>query len=75
MTRARSSAQGFVDHLNAVLNRTVTESRLTLVAMPWRDDVFELSRHQAGASAALELVDGHLFVRQLAGFYERRTAP
>ena len=52
----RSVAQGFVDHLNGVLNRTVSRSRLTAV----RDKTvshprFDIVRYVDGASQPLEL--------------------
>jgi hypothetical protein len=65
VARPRADAQAFADHLNGVLNRTVTESRLSLVPFPWSDETFELSRNQDGASNALELSDGFLYVRHM----------
>jgi hypothetical protein len=39
----RSVAQGFADHLNSLLNRTVTDARLTLVEDPVHDSRFTLA--------------------------------
>jgi hypothetical protein len=63
----RRAAQAFADHLNSVLNRTVTDSRLSLIPLPYSTSAFELTRLVGEASAPLEL-DGtaaRLFVRQI----------
>lgn len=63
---ARSAAQAFVDHLNAVLNATVSDGRLSLLASPDDEASFEITRFVEGARAPLELLgsDLRLFVRQ-----------
>jgi hypothetical protein len=62
----RSTAQAFVDHLNAVLNRTVTDSRLSLIPLPHDEAAFDITRLVGGARAPLELRGSslRLFVRQ-----------
>ena len=52
---ARNAAQAFVDHLNAVLNATVTDARLSLIALPHADDAFEITRFVDGEEQALDL--------------------
>jgi hypothetical protein len=63
---ARRAAQAFADHLNSVLNRTVTDSRLSLIAEPDAGDSFEITRLVDGARNPLDLVGSplKLFVRQ-----------
>jgi hypothetical protein len=63
----RRAAQGFADHLNGVLNRTISDSRLSLINVAGDSNAFELTRLVDGASAPLELhgIDGRLFVRQM----------
>ena len=63
----RKAAQGFADHLNSVLNRTVSDSRLSLIQRPEDPTAFELTRLVEGSSAPLELhgTSSRLFVRQL----------
>jgi hypothetical protein len=52
----RHIAQGFVDHLNGVLNRTVSRSRLSLVPDRKVDHPrFDIVRYVGGATAPLEL--------------------
>ena len=64
---SRNEAQAFADHLNTVLNGTVTDSRLSLIALPGKADVFELTRFVEGASVPLDLHGSphRLFVRQI----------
>jgi hypothetical protein len=65
---SRSVAQGLADHLNAVLNRTVSDSRLSvrpIIGHPAGDDAFDLTRVVEEDRVPLEL-DGttaRLFVR------------
>ncbi len=61
----RSAAQAFVDHLNAVLNATVSDARLSLLALPGEGDAFEITRFVGAARAPLELLGSslRLFVR------------
>jgi hypothetical protein len=63
----RSAAQGFADHLNSVLNRTISDARLSLIQRPEDPNAFELTRLVEGSSASLELhgTSNRLFVRQL----------
>lgn len=63
----RRAAQAFADHLNYVLNRTISDSRLSLVELPRTPGVFELARRVGQASAPLELhgTPARLFVRQV----------
>jgi hypothetical protein len=52
----RHVAQGFVDYLNGVLNRTVTQSRLSLVPDKTVDHPrFDILRYVGGATEPLEL--------------------
>jgi hypothetical protein len=63
----RSVAQGFADRLNEVLNRTVSDSRLSVDKIAGYPDGFEVARVVDGANTSLEL-DGttaRLFVRIL----------
>lgn len=64
----RRAAQGLADRLNGALNRTVSDSRLSVVPIPGHDgDAFELTRVVEEARVPLEL-DGtkaSLFVRLL----------
>jgi hypothetical protein len=63
----RKAAQGLADHLNGVLNRTVSDSRLSVTPIAGCPDAFQLTRIVDGDYAALEL-DGttaHPFVQQL----------
>lgn len=39
----RSAAQGFADHLNGVLNRSVSDARLTILAVPGYGDQFTIA--------------------------------
>ncbi len=61
----RSAAQAFVDHLNAVLNQTVTDARLSLLALPDDEHAFEITRLVGAARAPLDLLGSplRLFVR------------
>lgn len=61
----RSTAQAFVDHLNVVLNRTITDARLSLLAAPGDESTFEISRFVGDVRAPLELLGSslRLFVR------------
>jgi len=63
----RRAAQGFADHLNSVLNRTISDARLSLIQRPEDPNVFELTRLVEGSSAPLELhgTSNRLFIRQL----------
>ena len=63
---ARSAAQGLADHFNGVLNRTVSESRLTVVSDPEHDDQFHLTRLVDRQRVPLELrgTSLRLFVTQ-----------
>lgn len=63
----RRAAQSYADHINSVLNRTVSDARLSLIARPEDPTAFELTRFVHGASAPLELqgTSSRLFVRQL----------
>lgn len=63
----RRVAQGFADRLNGVLERTVSDSRLSLIEVPGDQSAFELTRLVDGANAPLEF-DGtaaRLFVQQV----------
>lgn len=61
----RSAAQAFVDHLNAVLNATVSDARLSLLALPDDERAFEITRLVEAARSPLELLGSslRLFVR------------
>jgi hypothetical protein len=61
----RSAAQAFVDHLNAVVNATVSDARLSLLALPGDERAFEITRLIDGSRAPLELLGSQrrLFVR------------
>jgi hypothetical protein len=63
----RKAAQAYADHLNSVLNRTVSDSRLSLVPRPDDPAAFELTRLMGTSPAPLELhgTSNRLFVRQL----------
>jgi hypothetical protein len=63
----RRAAQGFADHLNGVLNATVSDSRLSLIPVPGDPAAFELTRIVGRDSAPLELYGTtvRLFVRQV----------
>lgn len=50
----RRAAQHFADHLNGVLNRTVSDSRLSLIQVPGTN-AFQLVRLVDGEQAPLEL--------------------
>lgn len=39
----RSDAQGFADHLNAILNATVSDARLTILGVPGYDNQFTIA--------------------------------
>lgn len=64
---ARSAAQAFVDHLNAVLNGTVTDARLSLLAVHGDESAFEITRFAGDVRAPLELLGSplRLFVRHM----------
>ena len=61
----RSTAQAFVDHLNVVLNGTITDARLSLLAVPSDESAFEITRLVDDVRAPLELFGSslRLFVR------------
>lgn len=63
----RNAAQGFADHLNSVLNRTVTDSRLSLIPLPRDADAFMLTRLVDRTAAPLELHGSslRLFIRHV----------
>lgn len=63
----RSTAQGFADRLNSLLNQTISESRLSLIQLPHDPNVFELTRLVKGTSEPLGLrgSSARLFVRQV----------
>jgi hypothetical protein len=63
----RRAAQGYADHLNSVLNRTVSDSRLSLIQRPEDPNAFELTRFVEGSPAPLDLHGtlARLFTRQL----------
>jgi len=70
----RRIAQGFADHLNGTLNRTVSDSRLSVTPIAGYPDAFELTRVVDGNDAPLEL-DGttaRLFVRLVVVVEEGR---
>lgn len=63
----RRVAQGFADRLNGVLNRAVSDSRLSVTPIAGYPDAFEVVRIVDGDDASLEL-DGttaRLYVRQV----------
>jgi hypothetical protein len=63
----RGAAQDFADNLNGVVERTISDSRLSLIEVPGDRSAFELTRLVDGASAPLEF-DGttaRLFVQQV----------
>lgn len=62
----RRAAQAFVDHLNGVLNATVSDGRLSLLALPYDENVFEITRLVGDSRASLSLHGStlRLFVRQ-----------
>jgi hypothetical protein len=62
----RSIAQGFADHLNSLLNRTITDARLTLVEDPVHEARFTLAclRGTAPVSFALHGTGVRLLVVQ-----------
>jgi hypothetical protein len=64
---SRRAAQRFADHLNGVLNSTVSDSRLSLIPLPAAPGAFELTRFVERDSASLELhgTGVRLFVRQV----------
>jgi hypothetical protein len=63
---ARRAAQAFVDHLNSVLNGTVTDARLSLIALPYDERAFEITRFVEGERRPLELLGSshRLVIRQ-----------
>jgi hypothetical protein len=66
-TQDLAVAQGFADNLSGVLERTISDSRLSLIDLPGDPNTFELTRLVDGASAPLEF-DGttaRLFVQQV----------
>jgi hypothetical protein len=52
---SRRGAQRFADHLNGILNSTVSDSRLSVIQLPADPCTFELTRLVDGDSAPLEL--------------------
>jgi hypothetical protein len=64
---SRKAAQAFVDHLNAVINGTVSDSRLSLIPLPEDEDAFEITRLVERARSPLDLRGSslRLFVRQM----------
>lgn len=63
----RSTAQAFVDHLNGVLNGTITDARLSLLAAHGDESAFEITRLADDVRAPLELFGSslRLFVRHM----------
>lgn len=55
ISRPRSVAQAFADHLNGVLNNTVSHARLTLVSAPEDPDRFDLTCVRDDRPQPLEL--------------------
>lgn len=62
----RRVAQAFADYLNSVLNRTVTDARLTLLPIPGRETQYNLAcfQGQERVSFALHGIGERLFVQQ-----------
>jgi hypothetical protein len=62
---SRRAAQRFADHLNGILNGTVSDSRLSLIALPADPGTFEVTRFVDRDSSSLELhgTTVRLFVR------------
>lgn len=62
----RSVAQGFADYLNSLLNRTVTDARLTLLPIPGRETNYNLAcvQNQERVAFALHGIGARLFVQQ-----------
>jgi hypothetical protein len=62
---SRRAAQRFADHLNGILNSTVSDSRLSLIALPADPGTFEVTRFVERDSSSLELYGStiRLFVR------------
>jgi len=66
-TQDLAAAQDLADRLNGVLERTISDSRLSLIDIPGDPNAFELTRLVEGEQALLEL-DGtpaRLFVQQV----------
>ena len=63
---SRKVAQAFVDHLNSVVNGTVSHARLSVIPIPDDEDAFEVTRLVDSARAPLDLhgTQLQLFVRQ-----------
>ena len=59
---ARARAQGFVDHLNGILNTTVTDGRLSLVPDPRHPASFHFSARSDGEDVAMPLHGSRLFL-------------
>jgi hypothetical protein len=70
----RRVAQGLADRLNGVLNRTVSDSRLSVAAIAGCSDVFELTRVVNEDKAPLELdgVSLCLFVKHVVAIEDGR---
>jgi hypothetical protein len=58
----RGAAQGFVDHLNSVLNRTVSDARLSVIPLPHDPAAFEITRMVEREAVALNLLGSALRV-------------
>lgn len=63
---SRKAAQAFVDHLNSVVNGTVSDSRLSVIPIPDDEDAFEITRLVDSKRTPLDLRGTalQLFVRQ-----------
>ena len=63
----RRAAQAFVDHLNSVLNGTVSDSRLSLISLPFDEAAFDVARLVESVPVPLDVFGGplRLFVRQM----------
>jgi hypothetical protein len=65
----RAVAQAFADHLNAVLNSTITDGRLSLVELPAPRDMYRLARLEGAGPdpVALQLFgsEKRLFVEHI----------
>lgn len=62
----RKTAHDFADYLHGVVNRTVSDSRLTLIPVPHDDAAFEITRLVGATRAPLDLLGSglRLFVHQ-----------
>ena len=62
----RRAAQGFVDHLNSVINRTVSDARLSLIPLPDDPAAFEITRLVEREAVPFDLLGSslRLFVSQ-----------